>query len=43
MGYERMSAVAETLEVLGSAAAMQAIREHQAGGTRFGRLDEIPG
>jgi prevent-host-death family protein len=42
MGYERMSAVAETLEIMGSAAAMRAIREHQAGKSKFGRIDEIP-
>ena len=42
MGYERMSAVAETLELLGNAAAMRALRDHQAGKTKFGLLDEIP-
>lgn len=42
MGYQRMSAVAETLELMGNAAAMRAIREHQAGKTKFGQLDDIP-
>jgi antitoxin YefM len=42
MGYERMSAVAETLEIMGNAAAMQAIQEHKAGKTKFGRLQDIP-
>ncbi|HXC02255.1 MAG TPA: type II toxin-antitoxin system Phd/YefM family antitoxin [Opitutaceae bacterium] len=41
MGYERMSAVAETLEIMGNAAAMQAIQEHKAGKTKFGRLQDI--
>ena len=42
MGFERMSAIAETLEIMGNAAAMQAIEEHKAGNTKFGRLDDIP-
>ncbi len=42
IAYERMSAVAETLEIMGSAAAMQAIAEHKAGKTKFGRLADIP-
>jgi antitoxin YefM len=42
MGYKRMSAVAETLELMGNTAAMRAIREHQAGKTKFGELDDIP-
>ena len=35
-----MSAVAETLELMGNPAAMQVIAEHKAGRTKFGRLDE---
>lgn len=42
IAYERMSAVAETLEMMGNAAAMQAIADHKAGKTKFGRLDDIP-
>jgi prevent-host-death family protein len=42
MGYERMSAVAETLEIMGNAMAMHAIQEHKAGKTKFGRLEDIP-
>ena len=42
MGYQRMSAVAETLEIMGNAAAMEALRKHQAGQTKFGKLDDIP-
>ena len=39
MGYERMTAIAETLEVMGNATAMAAIEEHRAGKTKFGKLD----
>jgi antitoxin YefM len=42
IGHERMSAIAETLEIMGSAAAMNAVAEHKAGRTRFGNLDDIP-
>ena len=42
IGHERMSAIAETLELMGNAAAMQAIAEHAAGRTQFGQLDDIP-
>jgi len=42
MSYERMSAVAETLEMMGNFAAMRAIAEHKTGKTKFGRLDDIP-
>lgn len=42
IAYERMSAIAETLEVMGNPAAMQAIAGHKAGKTKFGRLDDIP-
>jgi len=41
MSFERMSAMAETLELLGNEAAMRAIRENRSGKTRFGRLDDI--
>ena len=42
IGHERMSAIAETLEIMGSAAAMHAVTEHQAGRTKFGKLSDIP-
>lgn len=42
IGHERMSAIAETLEIMGNKAAMHAIAEHKAGRTRFGNVDEIP-
>ncbi|MEI6107796.1 MAG: type II toxin-antitoxin system prevent-host-death family antitoxin [Opitutae bacterium] len=42
IGHERMSAIAETLEIMGNAAAMHAIAEHQAGRTQFGKIDDIP-
>ncbi len=42
IGHERLSAIAETLEMMGNAAAMHAIGEHRAGRTQFGSLDEIP-
>ena len=41
IGHERMSAIAETLEIMGNAAAMHAIAEHQAGRTQFGKLDDL--
>jgi antitoxin YefM len=41
IGHERMSAIVETLEILANPAAMRALREHQAGKTKFGRLDEL--
>jgi len=37
-----MSAIAETLEIMGNAAAMKAINEHKAGKTKFGSLEDIP-
>ena len=43
IGHVRMSAIAETLEIMGSAAAMHAVAEHKAGRTKFGRVDDIPG
>ena len=42
MGFERMAAIVETLEIMGNAAAMRAVQEHKAGRTRFGTLDDIP-
>jgi prevent-host-death family protein len=42
MGYERMSAIAETLEIMGNPAAMHAVEEHKEGKTKFGKLDDIP-
>jgi prevent-host-death family protein len=42
MGYERMTAVAETLEIMSNPAAMAAIAAHRAGKTKFGELDDIP-
>jgi antitoxin YefM len=42
IGHARMSAIAETLEIMGNAAAMHAIAEHQAGRTQFGNIDDIP-
>ena len=42
LGYERMAAIAETLEIMASPAAMAAIRGHKAGKTKFGKLDDIP-
>lgn len=37
-----MTAALETQEILADPKAMRAIREHQAGKSKFGRLDEIP-
>lgn len=42
MSHQRMSAVAETLEIMGNAAGLRAIQEHKAGKTKFGKLDDIP-
>jgi antitoxin YefM len=42
IGHERMSAIAETLEIMGNDAAMRAIGEHRAGRTQFGNIDDIP-
>ena len=42
ISHERMSAIAETLEIMGNAAAMKAVAEHKAGRTQFGNLDDIP-
>jgi prevent-host-death family protein len=42
IGHERMSAIAETLELMGNAAAMKAISEHKAGRTKFAKVADIP-
>jgi antitoxin YefM len=42
IGHERMSAIAEILEIMGNAAAMHALNEHKAGRTKFGSIDDIP-
>ena len=42
MGYERMSALAETLEIMGNSDAVKAIDDYKAGKTKFGTLDDIP-
>jgi antitoxin YefM len=42
MGYERMAALAETLEIMNNPAAVAAIGEHRAGRTKFGKLGDIP-
>jgi antitoxin YefM len=42
MGYERMAALTETLEIMNNPAAVAAIGEHRAGKTKFGKLGDIP-
>jgi prevent-host-death family protein len=42
ISHERMSAIAETLEIMGNAAAIKAVNEHKAGKTKFGSLVDIP-
>jgi antitoxin YefM len=42
MGYERMAALAETLEIMSNPAAAAAIEGHKAGKTKFGKLGDIP-
>lgn len=42
MGYERMAAITETLELLVDPAAVKAVKEHQAGRTKFLKIDDIP-
>jgi len=41
LSAERMEAIIETLELMGNADAMRAIREHQAGKTKFVRLSAV--
>jgi len=42
IGHDRMSAIAETLEIMGNPAAMKAIAEFEAGKTKFVSIDQIP-
>lgn len=42
ISYERMSAITETLEIMGNAEAMDAIAKHKVGRTQFGNIDDIP-
>lgn len=42
VGRERMAAIVETIEILSNPAAVKAIREHQRGETRFGKIEDIP-
>lgn len=41
VGCERMTAIAETLEILGTPAAVKAVKAHQARRTKFGRIDKL--
>ena len=41
VSYERMSALAETLELVANPAAMKAVAEHRAGRTKFGKLEDL--
>ena len=41
LSRERMDAIVETLEILGNADAMKAIRDHQAGKTKFHPLSVL--
>jgi antitoxin YefM len=41
LSRERMEAIVETLEILGNPEAMQAIREHKAGKTKFRSLASL--
>jgi prevent-host-death family protein len=42
VGRERMAAIVETIELLSNPAVAGAIAEHRSGGTRFGRIEDIP-
>ncbi len=42
LSYERMAAVAETLELLTNPELVRAVSEHRAGRTTFSKLDQIP-
>ena len=42
IGHERMSAIAETLEIMGNPAALQAIADFEGGKTKFVPLESIP-
>jgi prevent-host-death family protein len=41
LSRERMDAIAETLEIMANPEAMKAIREHQAGKTKFYPLSAV--
>ena len=41
LSAERMEAIIETLEIMGNAEAVKAIREHQAGKTKFVPLSAL--
>jgi prevent-host-death family protein len=41
LSAERMEAIIETLEIMGNADAMKAIREHQSGKTKFAPLSAL--
>jgi prevent-host-death family protein len=42
IGYERMSAIVETLEIMANPAAMKAISDHRAGKLQSHDIDDIP-
>jgi prevent-host-death family protein len=42
MSYERMCALAETLEIMANPAAMAAVADYREGKTPFGAIDDIP-
>jgi antitoxin YefM len=42
MSYERLSAIAETMEILADPAAMKAIRDHKAGKLKTYQISDIP-
>lgn len=42
ISHARMSAIAETLELLGNAEFSKALAAHRAGRTRFGQIGDIP-
>ena len=42
MGFDRMTAIAETLEILTNPSAMAALKHHKEGKTKFGAIADIP-
>ena len=42
IGKQRMSALVETIEILGNPCAMKAIRDHEAGKLKSFRIEDIP-
>lgn len=42
VSYQRMAAVAETLELLTDPELVKAVSDHRAGRTVFGKLDDFP-